>query len=106
MGTAMDELPPLDEIGKPPQAWVRYQRLMRFMMTIALLMVGASFVAIFRHGGIDKARFYVATALGLGFVMLSMSALMGVIMLTGGKPSGVATQAIADDDEDEDQSAG
>ena len=86
----MEELPPPDEIGQPPQAWIRYQRLMRFMMTIALLMVGAAFVAIFRHGGVDKARIYVVTAAGVGFAMLSMSAAMGVIMLTGRKPSGRA----------------
>lgn len=99
----MEELPPLDEIGQPPQAWVRYHRLMRFMMVIALLMVGAAFVAIFRQGGVEKARIYVATAAGVGLAMLLMSAVMGVIMLTGRKPSGAApAQPIDEDDDEED----
>ena len=99
----MEEPPPLDEIGQPPQAWVRYHRLMRFMMVIALLMVGAAFVAVFRHGGVDKARIYVATAAGVGLAMLLMSAAMGVIILTGRKPSDtIVAQPCADDEDDED----
>lgn len=99
----MEESPPQEEIGQPLQAWLRYHRLMRFMMVIALLMVGAAFVAIFRHGGVEKARIYVATAAGVGLAMLLMSAAMGVIMLTGRKPSDmIVAQPVEDDEDDED----
>ncbi len=75
---------PLDDPDKAAFAWARYKRLMRFMMIITLLMVGAACLAIFRSDGVVSAHFYIATALGVGFAMLLMSALMGLVFLSNG----------------------
>lgn len=75
---------PLDDPDTAAHAWARYKRLMRFMMLITLLMVGASFIALFRENGLSSAHIYVATALMVGFAMLLMSALMGLVFLSSG----------------------
>ena len=55
---------------------------MRFMMTTTLLMVAVACLALYRENGLVSAHFYVATALGIGFAMLLMSALMGLVFLS------------------------
>ena len=75
---------PLDDSNTAAHAWARYRRLMRFMMTITLLMVGAACIALYRENGLVSAHFYVATALGIGFAMLLTSALMGLVFLSSG----------------------
>lgn len=82
MGRLMDTPPPPAELSSAEQAWARYRRLMRFMMTITLLMVTAACLALYRENGLVSAHFYVATALGIGFAMLLMSALMGLVFFS------------------------
>ena len=99
----MNEPSPLDDPHKAAHAWARYRRLMRFMMLITLMMVGAAMVAIFRGNGAASAHIYIATALGVGFTMLLMSALMGLVFLSSGTGHDEAVaQPLPDDDEDED----
>ncbi len=95
---------PLEDPDTAAHAWARYKRLMRFMMTITLLMVGVAFVAVYRENGIPSAHLYVATALMVGFAMLLMSALMGLVFLssgTGHDESLVDPNYDADDNDDE-----
>lgn len=75
---------PLDDPDTAAHAWARYKRLMRFMMVITLLMVAASFFALYRENGLVSAHLYVAAAIGIGFSMLLMSALMGLVFLSSG----------------------
>ncbi len=75
---------PLEDAETAAHAWARYRRLMRFMMIITTLMVGAACIALYRENGLVSAHFYVATALGIGFAMLLMSALMGLVFLSNG----------------------
>jgi hypothetical protein len=75
---------PLDDPHTAAHAWARYKRLMRFMMAITFLMVAAACIAIYRDNAVTSAHFYVATALGIGFSMLLMSALMGLVFLSSG----------------------
>jgi hypothetical protein len=101
----MMKLPPspLEDPATAEHAWSRYRRLMRFMMTLTLLMVGAAFVAIYRENGVKSAHIYVATALMVGFAMLLMSALMGLVFLSSGTGHDEAINRPAvDDDYDED----
>ena len=95
---------PLDDPETAAHAWARYKRLMRFMMVITLLMVGASFVALYRNNGMESAHIYIATALGVGFTMLLMSALMGLVFLSSGtghdESIGNPLEDHADKDED------
>ncbi len=73
---------PLDDPATAAKAWERYRRLMRFMFIITTLMVGAAFVVLYRENGIASAHLYVAAAIGIGFSMLLMSALMGLVFLS------------------------
>ena len=73
---------PLDDPDTAAHAWARYKRLMRFMMAITVLMVAASFYALYRENGLVSAHLYVATALMVGFAMLLTSALMGLVFLS------------------------
>ena len=75
---------PLDDPDTAAHAWARYKRLMRFMMAVTLLMVAASFYALYRENGLVSAHLYVATALMVGFAMLLTSALMGLVFLSSG----------------------
>lgn len=75
---------PLDDPEKAAFAWARYRRLMRFMMGITLAVVVISMVLLYKHNGLVSVHFYIATALGIGFAMLLMSALMGLVFLSSG----------------------
>ncbi len=97
----MSEPPPQEEPHKAVQAMARYRRVMALMMVLTTLMVGASFIALFRENGVASARFYMATALGVGFAMLLMSALLGLVFLTGGKGQADAAATPLEDDEDD-----
>ena len=92
---------PLDDPHSAAHAWARYRRLMRFMMTITFLMVIAACIAIYRENGLVSAHFYVATALGIGFAMLLMSALMGLVFLSSGTGHDEAVVEPLDDDEED-----
>ncbi len=92
---------PLEDPATAAHAWARYKRLMRFMMTITLLMVGAAFVALYRANGLVSAHLYVATAIGIGFSMLLMSALMGLVFLSSGTGHDAAVADISVEDEDD-----
>ena len=98
MAAAMIPPSPLDDPDTAAHAWARYKRLMRFMMVITLMMVGASFVALYRRNGLVSAHLYVATALMVGFAMLLTSALMGLVFLSSGTGH---DEAIADPLEDQ-----
>ena len=92
---------PLDNPEAAQFAWARYRRLMRFMLTITLLMVGAACFALYRENGLVSAHFYVATALGIGFAMLLPSALMGLVFLSSASGHDQAVVDPLDDEDDE-----
>ena len=101
MGQAMIPRSPLDDPDTAAHAWARYKRLMRFMMVVTLLMVGASFVALYRENGLSSAHIYVATALMVGFAMLLMSALMGLVFLSSGSGHDEAIADLAGEEDDD-----
>jgi len=84
MASGMTQRSPLDDPATAAHAWARYRRLMRFMMIITTVMVLGSFVALYRENGLVSAHLYIAAALGIGFSMLLMSALMGLVFLSNG----------------------
>ena len=75
---------PLDDPRNAAFAWARYRRLMRWMMLITLTMVIGAMVMLYRSNGWVSVHFYIATALGISFAMLLMSALMGLVFLSHG----------------------
>ena len=100
MAGAMIPRSPLEDPDTAAHAWARYKRLMRFMMLITLLMVAASFVALYREDGLVSAHLYVATAIMVGFAMLLTSALMGLVFLSSGTGHDEAiAEPLVDEDE-------
>jgi hypothetical protein len=75
---------PLDDPETAAFAWARYRRLMRWMLLLTVTMVVGALVALYREFGMVSPHFYIATALGIGFAMLLMSALMGLVFLSNG----------------------
>lgn len=96
---------PLEDPATAAHAWARYKRVMRLMMTITVLMVGAACLALYRGYSASSAHVYVATAIAVGFSMLLMSGLMGLVFLSSGTGHDAAVADSLPDDED-DQSAG
>ena len=92
---------PLDDPETAAYAWARYRRLMRFMLFFTLLMVAGSCVALYRENGLISPHLYIAAALGIGFSMLLMSALMGLVFLSNGSGHDAAiADPLADERED------
>ncbi len=75
---------PLDDPEKAAFAWARFRRLMRLMFTVTVTMVIGAMYLLYRSNGLVSVHFYIATALGIGFAMLLMSALMGLVFLSSG----------------------
>ncbi|MFM5929640.1 MAG: hypothetical protein ACKOPQ_01895 [Novosphingobium sp.] len=75
---------PLDDPRVADFAWARYKRLMRFMGLFTVTVVLVSWYVLYREVGFVSIHFYIATGLGIGFAMLLMSALMGLVYLSNG----------------------
>jgi hypothetical protein len=90
---------PLDDPATAAYAWARFRRLMWLMLSVTVAMVAAAMVLLYRENGFVSVHFYIATALGIGFMMLLMSALMGLVFLSHGTGH---DEAIVDPLEDED----
>jgi hypothetical protein len=91
---------PLDDPRLAAFAWARYRRLMRWMMLVTVTLVLGAVVLLYRHNGMVSIHFYIATALGIGFAMLLMSALMGLVFLSNGTGHDEAiVDPLKDDDE-------
>jgi hypothetical protein len=88
---------PLDDPHTAAHAWARYRRLMRWMavLTIAIVIVTLGF--FYGQNGMVSIHFFIATALGIGFAMLLMSALMGLVFLSSGTGHDESVSDIEDD---------
>jgi len=75
---------PLDNPENAAFAWARFRRLMRLMMGITLGTVIIALAVIYKQVDEVSPHFFIATALGIGFSMLLMSALMGLVFLSSG----------------------
>jgi RsiW-degrading membrane proteinase PrsW (M82 family) len=75
---------PLDDPAVAAYAWARFRRLMWLMLSVTIAMVVGACVLLYRQNGFVSIHFYIATALGIGFTMLLMSALMGLVFLSHG----------------------
>jgi len=83
-GVQMVGKSPLDDPENAAYAWARYRRLMRFMFGITVGVVLIALALLYKSGGAVSIHFYIAVALGIGFSMLLMSALMGLVFLSNG----------------------
>ncbi len=75
---------PLDDPANATHAWRRYRRLMLRMLGMTGAVVALILLLLYRQGGGVSVHFYIAVGLGVGFSMLLMSALMGLVFLSNG----------------------
>lgn len=75
---------------------------MRWMFGFTTTVVVVSLAAIYSQTGMVSVHFFIATALGIGFAMLLMSALMGLVFLSSGTGHDESV-AEPDDDQPEDE---
>jgi hypothetical protein len=75
---------PLDDPENAAHAWRRFRRLMWFMLAITVGVVGVAITLLYMQNGMVSVHFFIATALGIGLMMLLTSALMGLVFLSSG----------------------
>lgn len=89
---------PLDDPKMAAHAWARYRRLMLLMFGVTTVVVVIALVMMYREIGMVSVHFFIATALGISFSMLLMSALMGLVFLSSGTGH---DESVADPEDDE-----
>lgn len=75
---------PLEDPGTAAFAWKRWRRMMAFMVTVTLAVVAVVLAWFANSGEPVSIHFYIATALGIGVMMLLTGALMGLVFLSNG----------------------
>ena len=75
---------PLDDPQVAAHAWARYKRLMRWMFGFTVAVVIVALALVYLVVGMASVHLYIATALGVGFAVMLMSALMGLVFLSSG----------------------
>ena len=75
---------PLDDPENASFAWARFRRLMRFMFLITVGTVAIALALLYREHGMVSVHFFIAVALGIGFMMLLTAALMGLVFMSSG----------------------
>ena len=75
---------PLDDPESAAFAWGRFKRIMKFMAGVTAVIVIAAVGYLWFTVGDVPIHYYIATALGIGFSMLLMSALMGLVFMSNG----------------------
>lgn len=75
---------PLDDPAAADHAWARYRRLLGWTGWLALAIVSLAWVWLYDEFGLVSIHLYIATALGLGFTVMLVGALMGLVFLSSG----------------------
>ena len=96
---------PLDDPQKASHAWARYRRLMRLMFGITTGVVIIALAIVYKEVEDVSPHFFIATALGIGFSMLLMSALMGLVFLSSGTGHDESVDNSLDDLDPKDKNA-
>ncbi len=91
---------PLEDPETAVFAWARYKRLMRFMLLVTIGVVILAVALLYDGESPASVHFYIATALGVGFMMLLTSALMGLVFLSSGTGHDESVTDLAKDDDD------
>ena len=75
---------PLDDPTTSAHAWARYKRLMKGMGAFTLAVVAVTLGLFYWFGGDVPVHFFIATALGIGLMMMLTAGLMGLVFLSSG----------------------
>ncbi len=92
---------PLDDPETAAYAWARYKRLMRFMLMVTIGVVVIALALLYDGESPASVHFYIATALGIGFMMLLTAALMGLVFLSSGTGHDESVTDLDRDESDE-----
>ena len=88
---------PLDDSRSSAHAWARYQRLMKWRAalptTVLVLILGAGNWL----NGMVSVHVFIATALGIGIMMMLTAALMGLVFLSSGTGHDESVSDLTDD---------
>jgi hypothetical protein len=90
---------PLDDPANAAHAWARFGRLMRWSAVAAVVLAAVVVAGIYLWLGPVSINIFIATALGVLFVVLLTAALMGLMFLSSGTGH---DEAIVNPLEDED----
>ncbi len=75
-----------DPLGSPPDAyalaWVHFRRMMRWTAELAVGMIALVWVVLFHEFGMVSIHLYIASALGIGLMIMLLGALMGLVFLS------------------------
>jgi hypothetical protein len=74
-----------DRSGGPAdtgRAWAHYRRMLRWTGELALGVIAAVWVILYREFGLVSIHLYIASALGLGLTIMLLGALMGLVFLS------------------------
>jgi hypothetical protein len=75
---------PLDDPRIAAHAWARYKRLMVWMAGFTAAVIVVALGLLYREFGGTSLHLYIAAALGVGFAVMLMAALMGLVFLSSG----------------------
>ncbi|WP_230279553.1 hypothetical protein [Croceicoccus sp. Ery15] len=75
---------PLDDPHNAQFAWARYKRMMKFMLALTLTTIVLVLGWLTAENGLLSIHFYIAWTLGIGFMMMLVAALMGLVFLSNG----------------------
>jgi len=75
---------PLDQPDNALYAWTRYKRILARMGWFTLAVVLVTLAWLYRENGLVSINLYIATALGIGGMMMLTAALMGLVFLSSG----------------------
>ena len=95
----MNKPSPLDDPQSSAHAWKRYRRLMIWMAAFTLVVEIVVLTLLARQPGEVPIHFYIATALGIGVMMLLMGALMGLVFLSSGTGHDESVSDLINDDD-------
>ncbi|MFC0589826.1 hypothetical protein ACFFF7_10410 [Novosphingobium aquiterrae] len=75
---------PLDDADKAHFAWTRFRRMMRWWALVSALIAAAVIGWFWQQFGLVSIHFYIAAALGIGFMVMMTGALMSLLFLSSG----------------------
>jgi hypothetical protein len=70
---------PAEESARTADAWMRYKRLMRWMVVVALVAALLAIIYLKATVGEIPIHMYIATVAGVGLSVLLGTALMGLV---------------------------
>jgi len=73
---------PLDDPIYAARAWAHYRRMLRWTADLALGVIGVVWVFLYHEFGLVSIHMYIASALGLGLMIMLLGALMGLVFVS------------------------